>query len=91
MTQTPATPPPPPRHDQPFIVQVAPQETPKQALGDVIVGAFGLTGALVLGALVAGALVASVWILWRKFRRPYDTDAPPSLGSVPIGKTNMKE
>ena len=71
--------------DNAFIVQVQPKDTQKHQLGDVIVGSFGLTGALVLGAIVAGLLLATLWIVWRKLRRTYDTDAPPSIGSVPLG------
>jgi len=70
--------------DNAFIVQVQPRDTAKHQLGDVIVGALGLTGALVLGAIVAGMSLAGIWIVWRKYRRPFDTNAPPTLGSVPI-------
>jgi hypothetical protein len=68
-----------------FIVQVQPQQAaPTEDLKQVIVGALGVTGALVLAAVVSGAALGSLWILWRKWRRTYDADAPPSLGSVPI-------
>jgi hypothetical protein len=72
--------------DNAIIVQVQPTDSAKHQLGDIIVGSFGLTGALVLGAIVSGTLLAGLWIVWRKARRPFDTDAPPTLGSVPIGK-----
>ena len=71
--------------DNAFIVKVQPSDTPQHQLGDVIVGAFGLTGALILAAVVSGTLLGGLWILWRKARRTFDTDAPPSIGSVPIG------
>ncbi len=71
--------------DNAFIVQVEPKDTAKHQFGDVIVGAFGLTGAMVLAAVGSGIVLAALWILWRKARRPFDTDAPPSLGSVPLG------
>lgn len=79
---------PPPAQGAPldsFIVQVQPQQqAPDNSVKNVIVGAFGLTGALVIGAVLSGAVLAGLWILWRKARRTYDTDAPPTLGSVPI-------
>lgn len=71
--------------DNAFIVKVQPTDSTKHQLGDVIVGAVGLTGAMVLAAVVSGTLLAALWILWRKARRTFDTDAPPSIGSVPIG------
>jgi len=40
-------------------------------LGDVLLGALGLTGVLVVGALVAGAVVAGILFLLRS-RKPLD-------------------
>lgn len=70
--------------DNAFMVKVQPAETPQQQLGDIIVGALGLTGALVLAAVLSGMLLAGLWILWRKARRTLYS-APPSIGSVAIG------
>ena len=81
---------PPKQTDNAFIVQVQPKDTAKQQLGDVIVGAFGLTGAMVLAAIVSGVVLAALWILWRKARRTFDTDAPPTLGSMPLGSKDKE-
>jgi len=70
--------------DNAFIVRVQPADTAKHQLGDIIAGSIGLTGALVLAAVLSGTLLAGLWILWRKARRTFDTDAPPSIGSVPL-------
>lgn len=70
--------------NEPFMVQVSPPAPPREDLRGVLVGAFGLTGALVLAAVVSGAVLASVWIVWRNWRRTFDSDAPPSLGSMPL-------
>lgn len=69
------------------MIRIAPEPAPNEAqkLGKVIVGSFGLTGLLVAAALVTGALVASAWILWRRWRRTYDVDSPPTIGPVPLG------
>ena len=66
------------------MVQVSRPEPERENLKDVIVGSFGLTAALVLTAVIAGGVLAGCWIGWRKWRRTYDYDAPPSLGSVPL-------
>jgi hypothetical protein len=59
--QAPAQPPP-----EPFIVRIV--ETPHDPTGlaDVLIGAFGLTGVLILLAIVAAAVMAAV-LFW--FRR----------------------
>jgi hypothetical protein len=61
---------------QPFIVKVI--EEPKDELnfGDVIIGAFGVTGVLVLLALLLGAVMAFVLIRWHRRH-------PPELGHLP--------
>jgi len=71
------------------MVQVSRPPAERDNLGQVMVGAFGLTGALIIAALVFGIVLASVWILWRKFRRTYDHDAPPSLGPVPLAPESL--
>ena len=69
---------------QPFMVQIDRPAPARETVKDVIVGSFGLTGALVLAAILCGGVLAGIWILWRRWRRTYERDAPPSLGSVPI-------
>ena len=76
--------------DNAIIVKVQPTDTAKHQLGDVIVGSLGLTGALVLAAVLSGMLLAGLWIVWRKWRRPFDTNAPPTIGPVPLGNKEQK-
>ena len=54
----------------PIIVRIAPKRDPT-GLADVLLGALGLTGVLVIGALIAGALVAGVLFALRS-RKPLD-------------------
>ena len=76
---------PPTQFPQPFMVQVAPPPSERDNLKNVFVGSFGLTGALILAAVIAGCVLAGLWIVWRKWRRTYDSSAPPTLGPVALG------
>ena len=76
---------------QPFMVQVSRPDDDRYALRDLIVGSFGLTGALVLGGLLAGAIVASVLIGWRKLRNGGRPEAPPTLGQIPLSSSGSAD
>jgi phosphoglycerol transferase MdoB-like AlkP superfamily enzyme len=54
----------------PIVVRFAPKKDPT-GLADVLLGALGLTGVLVLGALVLGAAFAALLFLIRS-RKPLD-------------------
>jgi len=54
----------------PIIVHFAPKKDPT-GLADVLLGALGLTGVLVLGALVLGGAFAAILFLMRS-RKPLD-------------------
>jgi hypothetical protein len=54
----------------PIIVRFAPKKDPT-GLADVLLGALGLTGVLVLGALLLGAAFAGILFLMRS-RKPLD-------------------
>jgi hypothetical protein len=54
----------------PIVVRLAPKKDPT-GLAEVLLGALGLTGALVIGALLLGAAFAAVLFLLRS-RKPLD-------------------
>ena len=54
----------------PIVVRLAPTRD-STGLADVLLGALGLTGVLVVGALIAGAVVAAVLFALRS-RKPLD-------------------
>ncbi len=61
-----------------FVVTVIPQApTPQTTLGDVIVGALGLAGVLVLIALALGVVTAVLRLAWNRLRPPSDDHLPP--------------
>ena len=50
----------------PIIIRIADQpKSDLEGLADVLIGSFGLTGALTLLAIVAGVLLAGVMFWWR--------------------------
>jgi hypothetical protein len=61
----------------PIVVDVVkqPPVAPEITMGDVVLGAVGLTGVIMLCALAAGAIVGGIFI-WIKRRR--DAVAPPT-------------
>lgn len=66
----------------PFIVTVIQEETPEASVGDIIIGALGLTGVMFLSALVLGAVVAVGLVLWHRRFRPEDDHLPPISPSI---------
>jgi hypothetical protein len=62
---------------KPIVVEVIkqPPVTPELTMGDVILSAVGLVGAIMLAAILAGLLVGAV-IIYRKRRA--DAIAPPT-------------
>jgi hypothetical protein len=70
---------PPP---QPYIVKVIEEPKTELNFGDVIIAAFGVTGALVLLALVLGAVMAVLLIRWHRRHPPEHHHLPPVTPSV---------
>ena len=59
---------------QPIIVHVIQPPVESTTLGDVLVGAFGLTGALLLVALLLGAALGGLLIGYKKLRARFGAD-----------------
>jgi hypothetical protein len=61
-------------------------EEPKKEMdfGDVIIGAFGITGVLVLIALLLGGVLAFLLIRWHR-RHPPEHDHLPSITTAAPG------
>jgi hypothetical protein len=51
---------------------------------DIVVGALGLTGALVLAALILGALLGGVLIGIKRFRARYNLEPGPDSESLRV-------
>lgn len=68
----------------PFIVTLIREPTPETTVGDIIVGALGLTGVMFVVALVLGASLALLLILWHRRRRP-EMNHLPSVNPLIAG------
>ena len=55
----------------PIIVKIIEPNKDPTGLADVLIGALGLTGVMVLCAVVAAAVFAAV-LFWSRSRKPYD-------------------
>ena len=63
----------------PVIVKLVEPKRDPTGISDVIIGAIGLTGAILLLAVLLGAMIAVVMFWLRARRLRSSTDGPPSL------------
>ena len=56
---------------KPIIVKIMPPEGDPTGLADVLIGALGLTGVLVLLAVIAAVIFGGL-LFWLRRRKPYD-------------------
>ena len=61
---------------QPIMVTVVERETEATTVADVLIGAIGLTGVIVLVAVVLGALLGGALIGWKRWSERNRTDGP---------------
>ena len=60
---------------QPVLVKIIEEPARQTTVVDVLIGAFGLTGVLILIAVLCGAALGGLFILYRRvqaLRRPYN-------------------
>ena len=60
-----------PQPNSPIIIKIEPKRNDAAGLADVLIGALGLSGALVLIAMVAAVIFGSL-LFWLRRRKPYD-------------------
>lgn len=52
----------------PFMIKIVQPPSDIEGLGDVLLGALGLTGVIVVAALLAGVLLAGIMFLVRRYQ-----------------------
>ena len=73
---------------QPVMVRVVEQPIESTTVGDVFIGAFGLTGALILSAIFLGALFGGMHIGIKKLREKYNLEPVPDSEALRITPTS---
>ena len=68
----------------PIIVQVVDQPVESTTIGDVIIGALGLTGALVLAAILMGGVLGGLLIAFKKLRARYNLEPLPDSEALRV-------
>ena len=68
----------------PIIVQVTEQPVESTSIADVVIGALGLTGVLVLAAIVLGALLGGLLIAFKKLRARYNLEPVPDSEALRV-------
>ena len=69
---------------QPIIVRVLEEPVKSTGVGDIIVGALGLTGVMLLAALLLGALLGGLLIWIKKLRAKYDLEPKPDTEALRV-------
>ncbi len=69
---------------QPIIVHVVQPATESTTVADVLIGAFGLTGLLVLLAILLGGMFGAILIGIKVLRRRMNIEPPPDAGIIHI-------
>lgn len=60
--------------EQPIVVRVIEEPVKSTGVGDVILGALGLSGVMLLAALVLGALLGGILITIKRLRAKYNLE-----------------
>lgn len=68
----------------PVMVRVVEEPTQSTTVADVLIGAIGLTGVLIVAAVLLGALFGSILIGVKKYREKHDLEAVPDSEALKI-------
>ncbi len=69
---------------EPIVVRVIEEPVKSTGIGDVILGALGLTGALLLAALVFGVLLGAALIGIKRLRAKYNLEPIPDSEAMRV-------
>lgn len=69
---------------EPILVRVIEEPVETTGVADILIGAFGLTGVMLLAALVLGAILGGVLILIKRLRAKYDLEPVPDSEALRV-------
>jgi hypothetical protein len=68
----------------PIVVRVIEEPVKETGISDILIGALGLTGVLLLAALLLGALLGAVLIGVKKLRAKYNLEPVPDSEALRV-------
>ncbi len=69
---------------QPILVHVLEEPVKSTGVADILIGALGLTGVLILAALLLGALLGGILIGIKRLRAKYGADEVPDSHAMRV-------
>ena len=69
---------------QPIVVRVVEPPVETTTVADILVGALGLTGVLLLAALVLGGILGAILIGVKRFRERYNLEPVPDSEALRV-------
>ena len=69
---------------EPIVIRVLEEPVKETGIADVLIGALGLTGVLLLAALLLGALLGGILIGVKRLRAKYDLDPVPDSEAMRV-------
>jgi membrane protein CcdC involved in cytochrome C biogenesis len=69
---------------QPIVVRVIEEPVESTGVADILVGALGLTGVMLLAALLLGAILGGILIAIKRFRAKYNLEPVPDSEALRV-------
>jgi hypothetical protein len=69
---------------QPIVVRVVEEPVKSTGVADILIGALGLTGVMLLAALLLGAILGGVLIGIKRLRARYDLEPVPDSEALRV-------
>jgi hypothetical protein len=68
----------------PIVVRVVEEPVETTGVSDILIGAMGLTGVMLMAALALGLILGGLLIGIKRFRAKYDLEPPPDRNAMRV-------